>query len=104
MKLNVKRTIYYYIAALAVVSLYGCSEEPAEILQPEPDYASVSLSSREIVMPEEGGQKTIFVATNREDWDVVCIEDWVDVSIEGGSVTFYVDGNTSEGGRIAVAD
>jgi len=64
----------------------------------------VKLSSLSTVIPKEGGAKTFFVATNREDWNVTCQEDWLDVSIEEEAVTIYVDANPTDDNRIAVVD
>ena len=83
--------------------LAACSQ-PAEILYPEADFASVKLSSGSAVISEDGGEKTVFVATNREEWDVLCIEDWVDISIEDNKITVYVDENPDKDSRLAVVD
>lgn len=83
--------------------LAACSQ-PAEILYPEADFASVKLSSGSAVIFEDGGEKTVFVATNREEWDVQCIEDWVDISIEDNKITVYVDENPDKDSRLAVVD
>lgn len=83
--------------------LAACSQ-PAEVLYPEADFASVKLSSGSAVISEDGGEKTVFIATNREEWDVHCIEDWVDISIEDNRVTVYVDENPDKDSRLAVVD
>ena len=83
--------------------LAACSQ-PVEILYPEADFASVKLSSGSAVISEDGGEKTVFVATNREEWDVQCIEDWVDISIEDNKITVYVDENPDKDSRLAVVD
>lgn len=95
-----KKTIYI-ISSL--ILLTACSQS-ADILYPEADFASVKLSSASAVIPEDGGMKTIFVATNRECWDVQCVADWLDISINDDSITFYVDENQGEGSRTAVVD
>lgn len=83
--------------------LAACSQ-PAEVLYPEADFASVKLSSGSAVISEDGGEKTIFIATNREEWDVQCIVDWVDISIEDHKITVYVDENPDKDSRLAVVD
>lgn len=83
--------------------LAACSQ-PAEVLYPEADYASVKLSSGSAVISEDGGEKTVFIATNREEWDVQCIVDWVDISIEDNKITVYVDENLDKDSRLAVVD
>ena len=83
--------------------LAACSQ-PAEVLYPEADFASVKLSSVSAVISEDGGEKTVFIATNREEWDVQCIEDWVDISIEDNKITVYVDENPDKDSRLAVVD
>lgn len=88
---------------LSSLLIAACSE-PAEVLQQEADFASVKLSSPSAVISEEGGSKSIFVAANREEWEVVCDQDWVDISIDDNAVTFYVDENTDSENRIAVVD
>ena len=95
-----KRVLYIISIAL----LTAACTKPAEVLMPEADFASVKLSSLSTVVSEEGGDKTIFVATNREDWEVFCQEDWVDISVDGNAVTFYVDENIYEESRLAVVD
>lgn len=88
---------------LFILLLTACSK-PAEVLYPEPDYASVKLSSVSAVIPEEGGEKTVFVAANRDEWEVQCVEDWVDISIDDNAVTVYVDKNSGKDSRLAVVD
>ena len=83
--------------------LAACSQ-PAEVLYPEADFASVKLSSGSAVISEDGGEKTVFIATNREEWDVQCIEEWVDISIEDNKITVYVDENPDKDSRLAVVD
>lgn len=95
------KRIIYIISALLLLA--ACSE-PAETVLPEPDFASVKLSSVSAVISEEGGEKTVFVATNRESWEVVCQQDWVDISVEGNSVTFSFDANPDAQSRLAVVD
>lgn len=91
-----------YITSVLVL-LASCGK-PTEILLPDADFAAVRLSSVSSVISEAGGEKTIFVATNRMDWDVHCNEEWVDVSIDDNAITFYIDENTGKDGRIAVVD
>ncbi len=88
---------------LFTLLLAACSQ-PVEVLYPEADFASVKLSSGSAVISEDGGEKTVFVATNREEWDVQCIEDWVDISIEDNKITVYVDENPDKDSRLAVVD
>ena len=88
---------------LSSLLIAACSEL-AEVLQQEADFASVKLSSSSAVISEEGGSKSIFVAANREEWEAVCDQDWVDISIDDNAVTFYVDENTDSENRIAVVD
>lgn len=95
------KKIIYFISSL--VFLAAC-DEPADVLQPEMDYASVKLSSLSVVIPQDGGEKTIFVAANREDTDVLCKEDWLDISIDGNEITFYVDANPDKESRLAVVE
>lgn len=83
--------------------LAACSQ-PAEVLYPEADFASVKLSSVSAVISEDGGEKTVFIATNREEWDVQCIEEWVDISVEDNKITVYVDENPDKDSRLAVVD
>ena len=85
------------------MGLAACSQ-PAVVLYPEADFASVKLSSGSAVISEDGGEKTVFIATNREEWDVQCIEDWVDISIEDNKITVYVDKNPDKDSRLAVID
>ena len=82
----------------------GCESEPAEVLQAEPDYAYVELSSSAVVMSQEGGVKTLFVGTNRAELDVECESEWLDVSIENNALTLYADPNAEGNSREAVVD
>lgn len=95
-----KKTIYILLSILLLSSCVKSSEN----VMMDPGFASVKLSSLSAVISEEGGEKTIFVATNREDWDVVCEQDWVDISIEDDAVTFYVDRNPEKENRLAVVE
>lgn len=98
------KRIYESLFVLLCVAFAGCEQLPPDVLQAEPDYADVELSSGEVVISEEGGTKTIFVASNRVEWNIEEKSDWVDVSIEGNALTLYVEENTSMEGRLAVVD
>lgn len=97
----IMKRITYIVSALAVLA--SCSK-PAEVLQAEPDFASVKLSTISAVIPEDGGEKTIFVSSNRPDWEVYCEQNWIDISIEDNSLTFFVDENTTKESRMAVIE
>lgn len=92
------------LSAIASLSLLGCSNEPAEILQAEPDFAFVELSSSSVVVDAEEGTKTLFVASNREMWKVQEQCDWLDVSVEENAITLYINRNTATQGRMAVVE
>ena len=96
-----KRVLLYMAAVMAVV---GCTNDTQEIIYPEPDYANVELSSKSAVVASEGGIKEIFVSTNRASWSVECDADWVDMSIEGNSLTLYVDEYGEVDNRMAVIE
>ena len=96
-----KRVLLYMAAVMAVV---GCTNDTQEIIYPEPDYANVELSSKSAVVASEGGIKEIFVSTNRTSWSVECDADWVDMSIEGNSLTLYVDEYSEVDNRMAVIE
>lgn len=88
----------------AVMAVVGCTNDTQEIIYPEPDYANVELSSKSAVVASEGGVKEIFVSTNRTSWSVECDADWVDMSIEGNSLTLYVDEYSEVDNRMAVIE
>lgn len=92
-----------YILLLSLLVAVSCTNS-SELIQAEPDYASVSLSSNSLLLSNNEQSKTIFAATNREELRVECSEDWLDVSVEGGALVLYVDANTSENSRLAVVD
>ncbi|MBO5693289.1 MAG: BACON domain-containing protein [Tidjanibacter sp.] len=96
-----KKYIIYLFVAMALV---GCESTPADILQAEPDYATVNLSSSSVLIAEQGGQKTIFVGTNRTEIEALYDADWLDVSVEGAALTLFVDANTTGQSRKAVVD
>ena len=98
-----KRKITYIFALLLVIAV-GCAKEPAEVIYPEPDYANVQLSSTSAVLELQGGKKQIFVATNRDMWNAECQAEWIDLSIEGSSLTIFVDKNDSNHHRTAVIE
>lgn len=89
---------------MAVLLMAACTKgiEVGDI--PQLDYASVSFSSPSAVFPMEGGEKTIFVVSNREDWEVECDADWLDISVEEHSLTFFVDPNNTKDSRMAVIE
>lgn len=91
------------MASLAMLAT-GCQTEPADVLQAEPDYATVELSSRSVVLSAEECTKTLFVATNRTEIAVEYAEEWLDVSIEGNALTLYVEANQEGQNREAVVD
>ncbi|MEE0863535.1 MAG: BACON domain-containing protein [Alistipes sp.] len=95
---------YIYISVLMLVTIVGCSKQPAEIIYPEPDYANVQLSSSSAVVEREGGVREIFVSTNRASWSVETSSEWVDLSIEGNSLRLFVDENTTSSLRMAVIE
>lgn len=82
----------------------GCSNDNTEILQAQPDYANVSLSSRSVVLSNEECVKSIFVATNRTEISVEYDAEWLDVSIESTALTLYVEANAEGQNREAVVD
>lgn len=82
----------------------GCAKEPQEVIYPEPDYANVELSSKSAVVEREGGKKEIYIATNRDVWSVECVDEWVDFSIEGNSLTIFADKNDTNQQRMAIID
>lgn len=86
------------------MAVVGCTNDTQEIIYPEPDYANVELSSKSAVVASEGGIKEIFVSTNRASWSVECDADWVDMSIEGNSLTLYVDEYGEVDNRMAVIE
>lgn len=96
--------IIYSFVAIATIFIVGCSDISSALDGVEPMFASVELSSESAVIAREGGSKNIFVATNREDWDVVCEADWLDFSIEENSLTIFVDENPSEESRLAIIE
>ena len=96
--------ILTYIYVLLLVVVVGCSKQPVEIIYPEPDYANVELSSASAVVEREGGKREIFVSTNRDAWAVECVAEWVEFSVEGNSLTIFVDENDTDEQRIAVID
>ena len=96
-----KKAIYIISS---IILLASCTQEQPEVLYADPDCASVKLSSQLVVVPEDGGEKTIFVASNREEWEVYCEQDWLDISVEGDAVTFFVDENPDSESRLAVVE
>ena len=92
-----------YITIISILAAVGCAD-PAQVLQAEAEYASVSLSSSSVVLENGEQTKVVFVASNREQWDAVSSADWGDVSVEGNSLTLYVDANEQSGDRMAVVD
>lgn len=98
------KRFYIYLVSLALLALGGCTKEPADVLQAEPDYANVELSSTSVVMSEEEGTYTLFVSTNRVEWEVQEQCSWLDVSIEGSSITLFADRNNSSEGRMGVVE
>lgn len=94
--------ILTYISLLLLVVAVGCSKQPAEIIYPEPDYATVQLSSPSAVIGLEGGSKEVFVSTNRASWSVACEAEWVEFSIEDNSLTIFVQENDTNLSRNAV--
>ena len=102
--MNRDNIIIRSFVAIATLCIVGCSDISSALEGVEPIFASVELSSESAVIAQEGGSKKIFVATNREDWDVVCNADWIDLSIEENSLTLFVDENNSEDSRLAVIE
>ena len=99
-----KRFYLLYMLASAMMLATGCESEPADVLQAEPDYAYVELSSSAVAVSPEGGVKTLFVGTNRTEVDVEYDTEWLDVSIENNALTLYVDPNAEGDSREAVVD
>lgn len=93
-----------YISILALLVGVGCKQEAAEVIQAEAQYASVALSSTSVVLDSKEQSKVIFVASNREEWQTKCSADWVDISIEGNTLTLFVDSNSEATSRLAVVD
>lgn len=94
--------ILTYTTILLLVTVVGCTNEPTEVIYPNPDYANVELSSGSAVVEREGGVKEIFVSTNRDKWAVECEADWLEFSIEDNSLKLFVDENETTESRLAV--
>ena len=100
-----KRYFQHIISAVVIMlPMVACESEPVEVLQPEADYAFVELSSPTTAIGVEGGEKTIYIASNRTEFGVEKSADWVDVSIEGNALTLYIDANDAKESRLAVVD
>ena len=99
-----KREYTNILVAAVALLLTGCDLASSDILQAEPDFATITLSSPSVVMGVEGGQKTLFVNSNRSELEVIENANWVDVSVEDGGLTFFVDANYEEESRVAVVD
>ena len=102
--MTMKRYYLYIIMASLAMFTMGCQTEPADVLQAEPDYANLTLSSRSVVLAADECVKTVFVATNREELQVDYKEEWIDVSVVGNALTLYVEANNSGTNREAVVD
>ncbi|MBO5875777.1 MAG: BACON domain-containing protein [Alistipes sp.] len=94
----------YSFMAVAMLLIASCSDNTSALDGVEPIFASVELSTSSAVIAREGGMKKIFVATNREAWDVVCEAEWLDISIEESSLTFFVDQNPGSESRLAIVE
>ena len=92
----------YPIVTIALFFVVGCAEESREVCYAEPDYANVTLSSTSAAIAREGGSKELFVATNRDVWDATTEADWIDVSIEGNTLTLFVEENDTSEERLAI--
>ncbi len=99
-----KNIKFIAIAMGALLLLAGCNREEPEILQGEPDFASVKLSSTSTAIDVDGGEKVIFFATNRVEVEALCEANWIDVSVENNSLTLFVDPNEEAESRLAVVD
>ncbi len=82
----------------------GCESGPADVLQAEPDFATINLSTSSVVMSAEGGQKTLFIGTNRTELETLKDADWLDVGLDGSGLTLFVEPNTTGQSRLAVVD
>lgn len=98
--MKMKKLLYI----LTGILLFSACEKQADVTLMDPGFASVKLSSRSAVISEEGGKKTVFVATNRDVWDAASSQDWVDISIEEDAIIFYVDKNPGKESRVAVVE
>lgn len=98
------KRVFISIYVLLLVAALGCAKEQIEIIYPEPDNANVVLSTTSAVVEREGGNKEIFVSTNRDAWSVECESEWVEFSIEGNSLVIFVDKNDDAESRLAVID
>ena len=95
---------YIYIWILAALFAASCSGNLDGADSAGADYASVSLSSSSVILSNDEQVKSIFVASNRVDFEVECSADWVDVSIEGNALRLYINENTHSNSRLAVID
>ncbi len=98
------KRVFISIYVLLLVAALGCAKEQIEVIYPEPDNANVVLSTTSAVVEREGGNKEIFVSTNRDAWSVECESEWVEFSIEGNSLVIFVDKNDDTESRLAVID
>lgn len=98
------RKLSLYLTALIMILGTGCSDEVREIIQAEPDYAHVELSSNGAFVEQDGGVKQFFVASNRSVTNVVTESDWLDISVENSAITLYVNANEQDDSRMAIVE
>lgn len=96
------RVLYTIIFVLMLAT--SCKEVAPEVIQAGAEYASLQLSSTSVVVAADEQSRSIFVATNRTEWQAVSSADWVDVSMEDMTLTLYFDPNSEDTDRTAVVD
>lgn len=97
-------TLFRMMLATLLLAAVACETEPAEVLQPEADYAQITLSSHASTIGEQGGSKSLFIATNRSEVNLYCEQDWIDISLDGNCLTLFADENLTGESRLAVVD
>lgn len=100
-----RRELLYTATLLSALMLaVGCEQPNTDVLQAEPDYATIVLPTSSVAISKEGGIRTIFVESNRLDIDVQNQSDWVDVNVEQNALSLYVDANELKEERMAIID
>ena len=87
---------FFFLFAVALLTLAGCSKPDADIDDGLPPF---ELSSNDLAFYASGGTKYVWVVENRKNikWEVVASSDydWLTMSIDGTDITFKVYQNTS---------
>lgn len=89
----------YYIAFAICAALVACGKDEEVEYDPQ---VTLELSSKQAIFAEDGGQKTVFVTSNTDNWDYFCEQAWLSIVNDDHRMVLSADVNPDAASRTAI--